>query len=64
MTMAWASERPGIWLWIGTLGGSSLRAFAALAGDRFREADHRRNPCTVRGCEDWEDAPSKDLRIR
>ena len=27
--MAWASGRPGIWLWIGKDGGSSLRAFAA-----------------------------------
>ena len=27
--MAWASGRPGIWLWIGIDGGSSLRAFAA-----------------------------------
>ena len=30
-SMAWASGRPGIWLWIGIDGGSSLRAFAAHA---------------------------------
>jgi len=29
--MAWASGRPGIWLWIGKSGGSSRRAFAAQA---------------------------------
>ena len=27
--MAWACGKPGIWLWIGTDGVNSLRAFAA-----------------------------------
>ena len=30
-SMAWASGRLGIWLWIGKSGGSQLRAFAAQA---------------------------------
>ena len=33
--MAWASGRSSVWLWIGKDGGSSLRAFAAQARDRW-----------------------------
>ena len=32
--MAWASGRPGVWLWIGMVGWSSVRASAAHARGR------------------------------
>ena len=33
--MDWASGWPGIWQWIGMVGGSSLRAFVAHVRDRY-----------------------------